>query len=64
MKLLHSKEPIKKSFECSIWFLITGIVFSLKMKHVPKHIAEAYLMFVLNKNVHVVGVMYEVGWYF
>ena len=38
MKLLQTKEPIHKSFARSIWFFMTGIVFWLKMEHVPKHV--------------------------
>jgi hypothetical protein len=31
--------------------------------HVPKHVAEAHVMFVLIKNVHLVGIINGVRWY-
>jgi len=56
-KLLHTKESIDKSLAFSIWVLINYIMFSLKMEHMPKHVEENYLMFVLNTNVYLVGIM-------
>jgi hypothetical protein len=38
-------------------------VFSLKLQHLPKHVGEAHLMFVLIKNEHLVGTVSDVRWY-
>jgi hypothetical protein len=45
----------KQQFRSIVWFLRNVIVFSLKtVPHVPKHVAEAHLMFVITKNVQLV----------
>jgi hypothetical protein len=55
-KLLQTKEPTNNSFAVAFGFQETGIIFSLKDgTHVLKHVGEAHLMFVLIKNVYLVG---------
>jgi len=34
------------------------------MEHVPKHVGEAYLIFVLITNVHLVVIIKGVRWYY
>jgi len=46
----------KQQLRSIIWFLRNVIVFSLRtVPRVPKHVAEAHLMFVVIKNVQLVG---------
>jgi hypothetical protein len=41
----------------SIWFLKMHCVFPEDGTHVPKRVGEAHLMFVVIRNVHLVGIM-------
>jgi len=52
-KPLRTKGPTNNSFVVAFDFQEIGIIFSLKM--VPKHVVEARLMFVLIKNLYLVG---------
>jgi hypothetical protein len=48
----------KQQLRGIVWFLRNVIVFSLKtVPHVPKHVAEAQLMFIIIKNVQLFGII-------
>jgi hypothetical protein len=58
MKLLQNKEPINKTFAVTLAFKNWHCVLHEDGTHVPKHVGEAHVMFILIKHVHLVGV----GW--
>ena len=63
MKLLQTKEPINKSFSAAFGFKHWVCVLLEDHTHVLRHVVEANLMFVLFKNMQLVGIINSVHWY-
>jgi hypothetical protein len=57
MKLLQTKVPINNSFVAAFGFKNWEGVLLEDCTRVPKHAVAAHLMFVLIKNVHLVGII-------
>jgi hypothetical protein len=60
MKLLQTNEPINNTFKIAFGFKNWHCILPEDGAHVPKQVGEAYLMFVLIKNVHSVGILHGV----
>jgi hypothetical protein len=57
-KAVTDQGTYKEQLSSIIWFLRNVIVFSLKtVPHVPQHVAEAHFMFVIIKNVQLIGTL-------
>ena len=60
MKLLQTKEPINNSLAEAFPFKNWDCVLLEVHTHVLRQDAEAHLMFVLIKNIHLVGIINDV----
>jgi hypothetical protein len=54
-KLLKTKEPVNNSFAVALCFQELALCSSDGGTNVPEHFAEVHLIFVLIKNVHLLG---------
>jgi len=54
-KLLRTKETVNNSFAVALCFQELALCSPEGGTNVPKHVAEAHLMLVLIKNVHLLG---------
>ena len=57
MKLLQTKEPKNNNFTLALIFKNWHFVLPVDGTCVPKHVGAPHLMFVLIKDVHLVGVI-------